>query len=57
MTDIAAFSLPADQARAEALLMMARRESGNCDMTLAEAEEWWSAECDRLGLESRWPSK
>ena len=57
VTDVAAFSLPAQQARDEALLAMARCESGQPEMTLAEAEQWWSAECARLGLENRWPSK
>lgn len=41
MTDVTTGSLPAEQARAEALLVKARRDTGNPDLTLDEAEAWW----------------
>lgn len=53
---VAVFSLPATEARDEALLAMARRESGESELTLAQAEVWWADECDRLGIENRWLS-
>lgn len=58
MTDVdAPFLLSAEEARNEALLVMARRETGRSNMTLAEAEEWFTAECSRLGRENSWPSR
>ena len=49
-------ALEAAKTRAEALLTMARRETGRRDLSLAEAEERWAAQCDNMGLRSRWPS-
>lgn len=56
VTDVEAGALGATDARAEALLTMARRETEQRDLSLAEAEEWWAARRDEMGLRSRWPS-
>ena len=56
VTDVEAGALGATDARAEALPTMARRETGRRDLSLAEAEEWWAARRDEMGLRSRWPS-
>jgi len=56
VTDVGAGALGATDARAEALLTMARRETGQRDLSLAEAEQWWAARRDEMGLPSRWPS-
>ena len=56
MTEVEAGALDATDARAEALLTMARRETGQRDLSLAEAEDWWAAQRDEMGLPSRWPS-
>ena len=49
--------MAADEARSEALLTMARRETGQPDLTLAAAETWWSDQRDEMGLPSQWRSK
>lgn len=47
----------AERARAEALLVKARRDSGNPELTLIEAEQWWNQRRAAMGLgPSRWPS-
>lgn len=56
MTDVEPGALGATDARVEALLTMARRETGQPDLSLVEAEEWWAAKRDEMGLRSRWPS-
>jgi hypothetical protein len=56
MTDVGTGALTADEARSEALLTMARRETGQPGLALAEAEAWWSDQRDEMGLPSRWPS-
>lgn len=56
VTDIEAGALEAADARAEALLIMARRETGQPKLSLAEAGEWWAAQRDVMGRPSRWPS-
>ncbi len=56
MTDLTTSSLPAEQARAEALLVKARRDTGNPDMTLDEAEAWWQQRRVEMGLPASWQS-
>jgi hypothetical protein len=57
VTDIEAGALVPAEARAEALLTMARRETGRRDslclcLSLVEAEQWWAAQRDEMGLPS-----
>lgn len=55
VTDVAAGALGATEARAEALMTMGRSGTGQRDLSLAAAEDWWAAQRDEMGLRSRWP--